>query len=420
MSSLDTAQLHAGFVPDGATHASSVPIYQTSAYCYESAAFAAGVFSGKESGYTYSRIDNPTVAALEARMTAIERGKACVAFASGMAAVVSAVYALCAAGDHIVSIATLYGGTYTLFASRLPQVSNITTTFVAPDDLAGIEAAIRENTKCIYLETLCNPRLNIPDFAGIADIARRHGLPVVLDNTFGIPPIFDARGYADIVVHSLSKYACGHGTTIAGCAVDMGTFDFHSPRFPGMQAPDTQNRSTVYADQPAPVAAKMRSQMIRDFGACLSPFNAFLILQGLETLTLRVRRHNENALAAAKFLANHDKVAYVHYPMLETDEYHARAMQYMPNGAGAIFSFGVKGGVAEGRRFIDGLRLFSLLANVADAKSLVVHPASTTHGQLNERELVAAGVRPELIRLSVGLEDVDDILQDLDSALARV
>ncbi|MEG0996916.1 MAG: O-acetylhomoserine aminocarboxypropyltransferase/cysteine synthase family protein [Clostridia bacterium] len=414
----DTLQLHAGQQPDAETHARAMPIYQTTSYCYDDAAMAAGVFNGSVPGYTYTRIENPTVSALEQRMAALEGGVAAVALASGMAAISAAIYALCGHGDHIVAISTLYGGTHTLLSARLPQVSDIRTTFVAPDDLTAMEGAITERTRMLYLETICNPNINVPDFDEIAKIAKRHGIPLVLDNTFGIPPIFAAKAHgADLVLHSLSKYAGGHGTTIGGCVVDMGTFDFHSARFEALNVPDAQNGGIVYADQPAPIAARLRCQMIREFGACLSPFGAFLIMQGLETLSLRVKKHCENAAAVAAFLNEHPRVSYVHYPSLPGDPYHARAEKYLPMGAGAVLSFGIKGGVAEGRRFIDGLKLFSLLANVADAKSLVIHPASTTHGQMNEEELRAAGVAPELIRLSIGLEDINDLLDDLKRGL---
>ena len=417
----ETLQLHAGQTPDGDTGARAVPIYQTTSYCYPNAKAAADVFSGAAEGYTYTRIENPTVAVLEQRLCALEGGAACVAFASGMAAITAAVFALCSAGEHIVAISTLYGGTVTLLASRLPQVAGIRTTFVDPDDVAALENAIRPDTRMIYLETICNPNINVPDFAAIKAVAVRHGLPVVLDNTFGMPPIFDAKAQgADIVVHSLSKYAGGHGTTIGGAVVDMGTFDFHSPRFACLNAADAQNGNTVYADQPAPIATRLRLQLIREFGACLSPMSAFLILQGMETLSLRIARHCENALKVAMFLEKHPKVAYVNYPALPQNRYHARALAYLPNGSGAIMSFGVKGGVDAGRRFIDGLRLFSLLANVADAKSLVIHPASTTHGQMDAAQLAAAGVKPELIRLSIGLEAPEDLIADLERGLAQV
>ena len=417
----ETLELHAGQAPDRQTYARAVPIYQTTSYCYPDAQTAADVFSRAADGFTYTRIENPTVRVLEERVCALEGGAACVAFASGMAAISSAVFALCNTGDHIVAISTLYGGTVTLLASRLPQVAGIRTTFVDPDDVAGLEAAIRDNTRMIYLETVCNPNINVPDFEAIKAVARRHGLPVVLDNTFGIPPIFDAKRWgADVVIHSLSKYAGGHGTTIGGAVVDMGTFDFAGGRFSAYTEPDAQNGGVVYASLPAPVASRLRNQMIREFGACLSPMSAFLILQGLETLSLRVRRHCDNARQVAEYLSAHPKVAYVHYPTLPHDPYHERALKYLPGGAGAVMSFGVRGGVEAGRRLIDGLSLFSLLANVADAKSLVIHPASTTHGQMDEAQLEAAGVRPELIRLSIGLEDPLDLLADLERGLSRV
>ena len=417
----ETLQLHAGQIPDRETCARAVPIYQTTSYCYPNAAAAADVFSRAAEGFTYTRIENPTVRVLEQRVCALERGEACVAFASGMAAISAAVFALCNTGDHIVAISTLYGGTVTLLASRLPQVAGIQTTFVDPDDVAALEAAIRDNTKMIYLETICNPNINVPDFDAIKAVAVRHGLPVVLDNTFGMPPIFDAKAHgADIVIHSLSKYAGGHGTTIAGAVVDMGTFRFNCERFPSYTTADAQNGNVVYASLPAPLAMRLRNQMIREFGACLSPLSAFLILQGLETLSLRISRHCDSARRVADYLAGRPKVAYVHYPTLETDPYHTRQLKYLPNGAGAILSFGVQGGVEAGRRFIDGLTLFSLLANVADAKSLVIHPASTTHGQMDATQLEAAGVKPELIRLSIGLESVNDLIADLERGLAEV
>ena len=414
----ETLQLHAGQTPDSQTHARAMPIYQTNSFCYPSAEAAAGVFAGKVEGYTYTRIENPTVDALEKRMTALEGGAGAVAFASGMAAITAAVFALCGHGDHIVSVSTLYGGTHTLFSARLPQISGIQTTFVDPDDVAGLEAAIRPNTRMLYVETISNPNINIPDFAEVKKIAVRHGLALVVDNTFGMPPIFDAKAHgADIVIHSLSKYAGGHGTTIGGIVIDMGTFDFTSGRYEPYTIPDKQNGGIVYGEQCAPVAMRLRCQLIRELGACLSPMSAWLILQGLETLSLRVKRHCENALLVAQFLEKHPAVAYVHYPMLVGDVYHERAKKYLGSGAGAILSFGIRGGIPAGRTFINELKLFSLLANVADAKSLVIHPASTTHGQMTEEELEAAGVPPELIRLSVGLEDVQDLIADLDAAL---
>lgn len=417
---LNTLQLHAGQRPDKQTGSRAVPIYQTTSYCYPDAETASGVFSGEAEGYTYARIENPTVRVLEERMTALEGGVASVAVASGMAAITSAIFALCSTGDHIVAISTLYGGTHTLLSARLPQIANIHTTFVSPDDTEELEKAIQPRTRILYLETICNPNINIPDFDAIRQIAQRHGVAIVLDNTFGIPPMFSAKACgANIVVHSLSKYAGGHGTTIGGIVVDMGTFNFRaSKRYEPLMMPDAQNGNIIYAEQPAPVATRLRLQFIRELGACLSPMSAFLILQGLETLSLRVARHCENALAVASFLKDHPAVEYVHYPMLEADPYHALAKKWLPIGAGAVLSFGIKGGVGAGRRFINNLSLFSLLANVADAKSLVIHPASTTHGQMNAAELSAAGVAPELIRLSIGLEDVGDLILDLSAALA--
>lgn len=416
----DTLQLHAGQQPDRETLSRAMPIYQTTSYCYPDAETAAQVFAGAAEGYTYTRIENPTVAALEKRITALEGGAGAVAFSSGMAAITSAIFALCGHGDHIVAISTLYGGTHTLLSARLPQIANIHTTFVPPDDTRALENAILHNTRVIYLETICNPGINIPDFEEIRRIATKHRIALVLDNTFGIPPIFSAKAQGmDVVIHSLSKYAGGHGTAIGGVVVDMGRFDFAaSGRYQAYTTPDGQNGGIVYAAQPAPLAARLRLQHIRELGACLSPFNAFLILQGIETLSLRVRRHCENALKVAEFLNAHPAVGYVHYPMLPGDPYHTRAEKYLEAGAGAILSFGVKGGLQAGRSFINHLKLFSLLANVADAKSLVIHPASTTHGQMSEEELRAAGVPPELIRLSIGLEDVRDLIEDLDAALA--
>ncbi|NLV58616.1 MAG: O-acetylhomoserine aminocarboxypropyltransferase/cysteine synthase [Clostridiales bacterium] len=415
----DTLQLHAGQRPDSQTHSRAMPIYQTTSYCYPTAEYAADVFEGKAEGFVYTRIDNPTVTALEERIAALEKGRGAVAFASGMAAVTATVYALCGHSDHIVSISTLYGGTHTLLSYRLPQISNIHTTFVPPDDLQALENAIRPNTRMIFLETICNPKINIPDFEAIVAIAKRHGVVVVLDNTFGIPPMFDARVWGiNVVIHSLSKYAGGHGTTIGGAVVDLGGFDFTNGRYPAYNMPDVQHRNLVYAREDAPVATRLRMQMLREMGGCLSPFSAFLFLQGLETLSLRVKRHCENALTIAKWLSGHPAVDYVYYPMLKEDPYHERARKYLPIGAGAVLSFSVKGGLPAGRRFINHLRLFSLLANVADAKSLVIHPASTTHGQMSEAELAACGIDPGMIRLSIGLEDPADLITDLEEALA--
>lgn len=414
----DTLQLHAGQSPDRQTGARAVPIYQTTSYCYGSAEEAAQVFAGEKAGYTYSRIVNPTVEVLEKRLAALEKGVLSVCFSSGMAAIAGVMAALCGPGDEVVAMSTLYGGTYTLFSGRLKEVFGVTVRFVDIDDFAQVENAINGKTKCVYIETIGNPAINIPEIQTIADIAHRHGLPLVADNTFGTPYLITARDHGiDVVIHSLTKYIGGHGTSLGGAVVDLNTFDFHSARFPRFTQPDPANHDIIYADQEAPLAAKLRSQIIRDFGACLSPMNAFLILLGLETLSLRVQRHVENTEAVAAFLSTSDKVSYVHYPSLPGDPYYERACKYFPKGAGAILSFGVKGGLPAGRALMDRVKLFSILANVADAKSLIIHPASTTHGQLTEKELVSAGVAPELVRLSVGLEDINDLINDLSQAL---
>ena len=417
----ETLQLHGGYTHDPATGASSVPIYQTAAYVYPSAEHAAAVFLREQPGCVYTRIDNPTVDALEQRITALEKGAATVAFASGMAAITACITALCVPGDEIVSASSIYGGTYTLFSARLPQCAGIICRFVEPDDLSALENAITEKTRLVFIETLGNPGINIPDFAAIAAIAHRHGLPLVCDNTFSTPYLMQVKDHGvDVVVTSLTKYMGGHGTTIGGALTDMGTFDWNSERFPAFHRGDAANHGIIYSQHAAPLALKVRSQVLRDMGGCLSPFNAFLILQGMETLSLRMERHSENALRVAQFLHDHPKVAWVHYPALADDPYHARAKTYLPRGVGAILSFGVKGGLSAGRQFINSLQLFSLLANVADTKSLVIHPASTTHGQLNEEELKKANVPPEMIRLSVGLETIDDILADLRQALDQL
>jgi O-acetylhomoserine (thiol)-lyase len=414
----DTLQIHAGQTPDSATGARAVPIYQTTSYVYESAEDAAALFALEKPGFIYTRINNPTVAVLEDRLTALEQGAGALAFASGMAAITAAVQCVCSPGDEIVSASTLYGGTHTLFSARLPQRIGVMARLVDPDDLGAIEAAINNRTKLIYIETIGNPNINIPDIKAIAEIAHRHGLPLVADNTFGTPYLITCKNHGvDIVVHSLTKYIGGHGTSVGGAIVDLGTFDWHNPRFTEFTHPDTTYHGIVYADVPAPFATKARVQLLRDFGACISPFNAFLILQGLETLSLRLDRHCRNALAAATFLKNHPAVEWVNFPPLAGDTYHARACRYFPKGAGSILSFGVKGGLQAGKNMINALKLFSLLANVADARSLVIHPASTTHSQLMETELKAAGVAPEMVRLSIGLEDEKDIINDLDQAL---
>lgn len=417
----NTLMVHAGQQPDPATGACAVPIYQTSSYVFESAQHAAELFNLERPGNIYTRIMNPTTDVLEKRLAALEGGVGALCVASGMAAITYAIFNLAAAGDEIVAANTLYGGTHTLFHDRMPQQYGIHVKLVDIDDLAAVEAAITEKTRALYFETLGNPAINIPDFDALAQLAHRHGIPVICDNTFGTPYLIQLKDHGvDIVVHSLTKYVGGHGTTIGGAIVDLGTFQWKdNPRFPGFNQPDAGYHGLVYADIPGEgYITKVRVQALRDTGACLSPLNAFLLLQGMETLSLRVRRHSDSALAIAQFLSGHPGVTWVNYPMLSGDKYHQRALKYLPKGVGGILTFGIRGGVAAGRKFIEALRIFSLLANVADAKSLVIHPASTTHGQMSQSDLLAAGVSPEMVRLSIGLEDVEDLIEDLNSALA--
>lgn len=417
----ETLQLRGGYQADPATGASSVPLYQTSAYVYPSAEHAASVFLRQTPGYVYTRIDNPTVDVLEKRIALLEGGKATVAFASGQAALMGLVSALCVPGDEIISASCIYGGTYTLFSARLPQCAGVTCHFVDQDDAEAIKNAVNDKTKFIFVEVLGNPGMNIPDFEMISAIARSHGLPLVCDNTFSTPYLARVKDYGvDIITTSLTKYMNGNGSTIGGAVIDLGTFDWNNPRFPQFTAGDPANHGLVYAKMDAPLAAIVRTQVLRDMGACLAPFNALMILHGMETLSLRMDRHCENAQKVAEFLENHEKVAWVNYPWLNSSPYHDRMQKYLPKGVGGILSFGVKGGLEGGRRFINALKLFLLLANVADSKSCVVHPATTTHGQLNEEELKQAGIQPELVRLSVGLESIEDILADLKQALDQV
>ncbi len=417
----ETLQLHGGEYVDPIYGAATVPIYQTTSYIYPSAEHAASVFLREAPGYVYTRIDNPTVDVLEKRLASLEGGKASVAFSSGMAAIAATVNALCCPGDEIISASSIYGGTYTLFSARLPQCNGISCHFVDPDDFESIEKHINDKTKFIYIEVLGNPNINIPDFDKIAKIAKKHGLPLICDNTFSTPYLAQLKDYGvDIIVTSLTKYCGGHGTSIGGAVIDLGTFDWNNDRFKGFIEPDASNHGLVYSKLDAPLASKLRAQVLRDMGACISPFNAFLIMQGIETLSLRMERHCDNTIKVAEFLESHPNVAWVNYPALKSNKYHERACKYLPKGVGAILSFGVKGGIEAGRKFINALELFSLLANVADAKSLVIHPASTTHGQLNEEELKSAGVPPEMIRLSVGLETIDDIISDLNQALNNI
>lgn len=416
----DTLQVHAGQKPDPTTGSRAVPIYQTTSYVFRDAEHAANLFALKEPGNIYTRIMNPTTDVFEQRVAALEGGVAALAVASGSAAITYAILNIAGTGDEIVSASTLYGGTHNLFSATFPTFG-IKTNFVDPDDPENFRQAINARTKALYIETIGNPGSNIVDIEVVARIAHENGLPLIVDNTFGTPYLIRPIEFgADIVVHSATKFIGGHGTSIGGIIVDSGKFDWAgSGRFPSLVEPDPSYHGIRYVADVGPAAyvTKARVGLLRNTGAALSPFNAFLFLQGLETLSLRVQKHVANAEIIARYLQDHPQVAWVNYPGLEGDKYYALAQKYLPKGAGSIFTFGIRGGLAAGKKFIDSLEIFSLLANVADAKSLVIHPASTTHSQLSEEELVAAGVTPDQIRLSIGIEDVDDLIFDLEQAL---
>jgi len=418
----DTLQVHAGQKPDPTTGSRAVPIYQTTSYVFNDAEHAANLFALKESGNIYTRIMNPTTDVFELRVAALEGGVGALAVASGSAAITYAILNIAGTGDEIVSASTLYGGTYNLFAATFPNFG-IKVHFVDPDDPENFRNAINEKTKAIYIETIGNPSINLVDIEAVANIAHENGIPLIIDNTFGTPYLIRPIEFgADIIVHSATKFIGGHGTSIGGIIVDSGKFDWAgSGRFPGLTEPDPSYHGVRYVADLGALAyiVKARVQLLRNTGAAVSPFNSFLFLQGLETLSLRVERHVANTKIIAKYLNDHPQVAWVNYPSLEGDKYYDLAQKYLPKGAGSIFTFGIKGGVEAGKKFIDSLEIFSLLANVADAKSLVIHPASTTHSQLSEEELIAAGVTPDQIRLSIGIEDVEDLIFDLDQALAK-
>ncbi|MEG0005855.1 MAG: O-acetylhomoserine aminocarboxypropyltransferase/cysteine synthase family protein [Clostridium sp.] len=418
----NTIQVHGGQEVDKTTGARAVPIYQTTSYVFNDADHAANLFGLKEFGNIYTRLMNPTTDVLEKRVAELEGGAAALAVASGSAAITYSIMNICEAGDNIVSAGTIYGGTYNLFASTLPKYG-ITTTFVDPDDVENFRSAINENTKAIYIETIGNPNSNIIDIEKVAAIAHENNIPLIVDNTFGTPYLIRPIEHgADIVVHSATKFIGGHGTSLGGIIVDGGNFDWASGKFKGFTEPDSSYNGIVYSEAFGNIAyiIKARVQLLRDTGAALSPFNAFQLIQGLETLSLRVERHVENAEKIAKFLEGHDKVKWVNYPALEGNKYHDLYKKYLPKGAGSIFTFGIDGGKEEAKKLIENLEIFSLLANVADAKSLVIHPASTTHAQLNEEQLKSAGVSEDLIRISVGIEDVNDLIEDLNTALNRL
>ncbi len=421
--SFETLQLHAGQTVDPTTKSRAVPIYQTTSYVFDNAQEGEDLFGLKKTGNIYTRIGNPTVAVFEDRIAALEKGVGALATASGMAAITYTVLGLAHAGDHVVAATTLYGGTFNLLKETLPRYG-ITTTFVDVDKLDEIESAIQDNTKLVFIETLGNPLINIPDIEKIADIAHAHKIPLVADNTFGTPYLINVFSHGvDISVHSATKFIGGHGTTIAGVIVDSGKFDWAaSGKFPQFVDEDPSYHNISYTRDIGPAAfiTALRVQLLRDTGAALSPFNAFLLLQGLETLSLRIERHVENTKKIVDFLEKHPKVEKVNYPSLPSSPYYELAQKYLPKGAGSIFTFHVKGGQDEARNVIDNLEIFSDLANVADAKSLVVHPATTTHQQLSEEDLLACGVTPNQIRISVGLENADDLIEDLRLALEKI
>ena len=419
----ETLQLHAGQVVDATTKSRAVPIYQTTSFVFEDTQEGADLFALKKAGNIYTRITNPTTSAFEERIAALEGGVGALAIASGMAALTYTILGLAHAGDHVVAASTIYGGTFNLLKETLPRYG-ITTTFVDIDNLEEVEAAIKDNTKLVLIETLGNPVINIPDIEKIAEIAHKHQIPLVADNTFATPYLINVFSHGvDIAVHSATKFIGGHGTTIGGVIVDSGKFDWAaSGKFPQFVNEDPSYHNLSYTRDVGAAAfiVAARVQLLRDMGAALSPFNSFLLLQGLETLSLRVERHVQNAEKIVDFLVNHPKVEKVNYPKLADSPYHSLAEKYLPKGVGSIFTFHVKGGEAEARKVIDSLEIFSNLANVADAKSLVVHPATTTHAQLSDSDLEAAGVTKNQIRLSIGLENVDDLIEDLRLALEKI
>ena len=415
----NTRALHAGQRPDPATGARAVPIYQTTSYVFEDTEHAASLFALQQFGHIYTRIMNPTTSVFEERVASLEGGIGGLATSSGQAAQFLTISSLCQSGDELVSSATLYGGTYTQFDVTFRRLG-FETTFVDPDDPENFRKAITPKTKLLFIETIANPRMNVVDIEAVAEIAHQHNIPLIIDNTFASPYLCRPIEHgADTVLHSATKFIGGHGTSIGGIIIDSGKFDWTSGNFPQLTEPSPGYHNLRFAETFGEMAfiVKCRVEGLRDLGSCIAPFNSFLFLQGLETLGLRVERHCANALVIARHLEKHPAVGWVNHPGLESSPYHELAKKYLPKGCGSIFTFGVKGGLEAGREFIENLQLFSHLANVGDAKSLVIHPASTTHQQLPEDDLAACGVTPDMIRLSVGLEDVEDLLWDLDNAL---
>ena len=421
----ETKQLHVGQEQaDPATDARAVPIYASTSFVFHNAEHAADRFALRDAGNIYGRLTNPTQDVFERRIAALENGVAALATASGAAAIDYVITALAASGEHIVASKTIYGGTYNLLAHTLPLSSGITATFVDPETKGSFEAAIQPNTKAIFIETLGNPNSNIIDIEAVAEVAHRHGIPLVIDSTFATPYLIRPIEHgADIVVHSATKFIGGHGTAIGGVIIDGGTFDWEkSGRYPWISEPNPSYHGVSFAKAAGKAAfvTYIRAILLRDTGATLSPFHAFIFLQGLETLSLRVERHVSTALKIVDYLKKHPKVEAVHHPSLESEPSHALYQKYFPNGAGSIFTFEIKGGADEAKKFIDNLPIFSLLANVADVKSLVIHPASTTHSQLTEAELAEQGIKPGTIRLSIGIESAEDLIAALDTAFAAI
>ena len=420
----ETLQIHVGQEEaDSATDSRSVPIYQTTSYVFKDCQQATNRFNLSEGGNIYTRLMNPTNDVLEKRIAALEGGVAALAVASGSAAISYAIQNIALAGDHVVADKKLYGGTYNLFSNTLPDFG-INTTFVDADNLVEVEAAIKENTKAIFIETLGNPNSSIADVEAIAEVAHRNGIPLIVDNTFATPYLFRPLEHgADVVVHSATKFIGGHGTTLGGVSIDGGSFDWAAnDKFPGLSKPNPSYHGVVFTDVVGNLAyiIKIRTTLLRDTGAAISPFNSFLLLQGLETLSLRVERHVENALKVVEYLSSHPLVEKVNHPSLTEDPYNALYNKYFPKGAGSIFTFEIKGGAEEATKFIDSLNIFSLLANVADLKSLVIHPATTTHSQLSAEELIDSGIKENTIRLSIGTEHIEDIIDDLSQAFKAV
>lgn len=426
---MGTQALHAAQAPDPATGSRAVPLHQTTSFVFRDTEHAANLFGLKELGHIYTRLNNPTNDVIEGRIAALEGGVAGLAHSSGQAAITNAILNICSSGDHMISVSQLYGGTYNLFKYTLPKLG-VEVSFVDSDDPESFKEAIRPNTKLIYGESIGNPRLNILPFEEVAAVAKSEGLPLVIDNTALTPMVCRPLDWgANVVVYSTTKYIGGHGTSIGGIVIDGGNFDWGNGKFPGFTEPDDSYHGLVHWDAfkefpPAGGAnvayiLKMRLQLMRDMGACPSPFNSWMKIQGLETLHLRMERHCENAQKVAEYLQGHDKVSWVNYPGLSDSPYHETAKKYLRKGFGALVGFGIKGGVEAGKRFIEGLELHSHLANIGDAKSLAIHPATTTHSQLTQEEQAASGVTEDFVRLSVGIEDIEDIITDIDSALQK-